>query len=332
MENNQAPGYKDLNKEIIQWALQCLSSLGYTLKSNHPQPVQKTPWSYVVRFESTQGDLYLKHTPKLLALEAPIIKRLQAQFQASVPVIIAHHTNFNVFIMQDAGQSLREVLKQQFDVSLYCKAITQFLDLQHAIAHQTEVLLDIGVPDWRLEKFPNLYQQLLTHKKQHLHADGLDASEIDALSKRLPKLEHLLSQLQQYQIKTSMVQPDFHDNNMLFSKDSQKISFIDLGEVVISHPFFQIQNLLDQAQKHHQLHRNNARYQKILDTLLAPYRKTHTKQELMNALAIINKLAPLYQAFSTIRLLEACDKNSVTRFYGQGKISAYLRDFITACS
>lgn len=35
---------------IIQWGYKYLSSHGYALKSNVPEDVQSTPWSYVVRF------------------------------------------------------------------------------------------------------------------------------------------------------------------------------------------------------------------------------------------------------------------------------------------
>src|SRR5437899_9922962 len=109
IENN------NLNKEVIQWASQYLSSHGYKLINNLPENVQSTPWSYVVRFATADGYIYLKHTPKLLALEAHIIQILHDQFQLSVPTVIAHHAELNCFLMKDAGRSLREVLKKQFD-------------------------------------------------------------------------------------------------------------------------------------------------------------------------------------------------------------------------
>lgn len=66
-------GNGNLNKKIIQWASQYLSSHGYTLKSKLPENVLNTPWSDVVRFATSEGYIYLKHTPALLALEAPVI-------------------------------------------------------------------------------------------------------------------------------------------------------------------------------------------------------------------------------------------------------------------
>ena len=58
----------NLNKEIIQWGCEYLTSHGYTLKSNLPENVQNTPWSYVVRFATSDGYIYLKHTPNLACI------------------------------------------------------------------------------------------------------------------------------------------------------------------------------------------------------------------------------------------------------------------------
>jgi hypothetical protein len=58
-----AIGSNDLDNEIIQWGSQCLLSHGYSLKSNLPEVVQNTPWSFVIRFATSDGYVYLKHTP-----------------------------------------------------------------------------------------------------------------------------------------------------------------------------------------------------------------------------------------------------------------------------
>ena len=54
-----------MNNAIIQWGCEYLSSHGYTLKSHFPEDIQNTPWSYVARFNTSHGYIYLKHTPHL---------------------------------------------------------------------------------------------------------------------------------------------------------------------------------------------------------------------------------------------------------------------------
>ena len=95
----------------------------------------------VVRFATSDGYVYLKHTPERLALEPTIIQILRDQFHAHVPKIIAHNAELNCFLMKDAGKSLREILKQKFDETLLCKAIYQFTSLQLAVADRVDVFL-----------------------------------------------------------------------------------------------------------------------------------------------------------------------------------------------
>ena len=86
-----------LHKKIIQWGCKCLTSLGYTLKGNLPENVLNTPWSYLIRFETSDAYIYLKHTPELFALEPTIIQILHDQFHARVPTVIAHNAELNCF-------------------------------------------------------------------------------------------------------------------------------------------------------------------------------------------------------------------------------------------
>ncbi len=175
------------NNETIQWACNYLIPHGYELKTKLPEIVQDTPWSYVIRFATSDGLIYLKKTPEQLALEANIIQALSDQFHAPMPTVIAHNTELNCFLMKDSGKSLRSILKQNFDEALLFKAVDQFTSLQIAVAEHVDMFFDLGVPDWRLDKFPELYQQLLS-QKDLLIADGLSEMELDELEKLTPIL------------------------------------------------------------------------------------------------------------------------------------------------
>ena len=260
----------NLNEKIIEWARERLLSLGYNLKSTLPENVLNTPWSYVVRFETSDGTIYLKYTPEQISLEAQIIQVLHDQFNASVPVVIAHNAELNSFLMKDAGQSLRSILKQKFDTELLCKAIDQFTSLQIAIADRVDVLLDIGVPNWRLDKLPGLYMQLLAPKAL-LIEDGLSEVELRECEALLPIISNLCKKLSGFIIKQSIVQPDFNDNNTLVDDVTQAITIIDLGELVISHPFFSLINCLHVIKKHHALTDKDDVYLKIKDACLKNY-------------------------------------------------------------
>ena len=92
-------------------------------------------------------------------------------------------------------------------------------------------------------------------QKDILIADGLSEIEISELEALLPKVSNLCKKLSDYSIKQTIVQPDFNDNNTLIDDISQDITIIDLGEIVISHPFFSLLNCLQQIKKHHATNR-----------------------------------------------------------------------------
>jgi hypothetical protein len=320
----------NLHKEIIQWACSCLKSLGYTLKSNLPENMLNTPWSYVARFATSDGYIYLKHTPELIALEASIIQNLHDKFHAAVPTVIAHNPKLNCFLMKDAGRSLREILKKQFDVALFCKAIDQFTSLQITLIDHVDILLDIGVPDWRLDKLTDLYKHLLT-QKDILIEDGLSEIEIIELGTLLPKLSNLCKKLSAYPIKPTIVQPDFSDNNTLIDDISQSITIIDLGEIVISHPFFSLVNCLRQVTKHYRFTEKDDMHLQIRDAYLKNYLNFSSKKSLLNAFATARILWVVYEVLNQHRLMLACGKDKIMAFQ-PGRLSNSLKEFMAACN
>ena len=319
-----------MTTEIINWAAKYLVTHGYTLKSNFPEEVQNTPWSYVVRFVTSDGYIYLKSTPPMLALEADIVRVLRDKFHASVPQIIAHNSELNCFLMHDAGRPLRQILKKEFDIELVCRTVQQFTSMQQAVAEHVNVFLDKGVPDWRLDKIPALFNQFL-FKKEILIADGVVEKEIIELNALVPKISYLCEELSRVPIKQTIVQPDFNDNNVLIMNDSKKITIIDLGEIVISHPFFSLLNFLYQMTKHHGLQTSDEAYLKIRDVCLNPYMKYSSKEILLDALGTAKRVWHVYGILAGERLMAACGKEKIIQLQ-QGKLRAEIKELIFACA
>jgi hypothetical protein len=299
--------------EVIQWGCEYLLSQGLVLKSNQPEVVQDKPWSYVVRFVTADGFIYLKHTPRLIALEAEITQILYDQFHAEVPDIIAHNKELDCFLMKDAGRPLRDVLKNKFSAELLCKAIQQFTAIQLNVSDHLDIFLNIGVPDWRLDKIPDLFDKFLD-QKDILMKDGLSENEISELKNLLPKITDLCQKLSGYSIKPSIVQPDFHDNNLLIDEISQKITLIDLGEITISHPFFSLITCLYQVKKHHGLADNDKAYQQIIDACLQNFINMESKENLLEAFLLAQILWYVYGALAGDRLLKACGAEKLMQF------------------
>lgn len=314
--------------EAIAWAKEILNTADD--KSFDSKILVNTPWSSVFKINTPQGLAYLKQTPKLIALEATIIQILQDEFHASVPTIIAHNTKLNCFLMKDAGKPLREILKQSFDVILLCKAIDQFASLQIAVANRVDIFLDIGVPDWRLHKLPDLYKQLLS-QKDLLIEDGLSEVEVTELEKLFPTVQSLCKKLSGYFIKETIVQPDFNENNILIMDTSQNITIIDLGEIVISHPFFSLLNCLYQVKEHYGLTEDDDAYLRIKEACLKNHMNFESKENVLDAAKITQILWFVYGALAQYRLMQACGKENLMSFQNK-PLSNTLKAFIATCT
>lgn len=310
-------------EKAIQWASTYFSSHGYKLKNTLPEEIQVTPWSYVVRFITHEGYIYLKQMPKQIALEPLIIQTLSHQFHAPVPQIIAHNKKLHCFLMKDAGKTLRDILKKQFDEALLCKAIDKFTVLQLAASNHIDLLLNIGVPDWRLDKLPALFERLLLQRKL-LIADGLTLEKIDKLIALHPKVSYLCKKLDDYSILPTIVQPDFNDNNTLIDNKSPNITFIDLGEIVISHPFFSLLNCLQQIKKHHGLKDSDSSFLRIKEACFKNY---IPKTDLEEVLAIANVVWVMYDALSQYRLMLACGIEKIMAVQ-RGRLSNLLETML----
>lgn len=311
------------DSKIIEWVLKLLKKPLLDVST-----VVETPWSSVLKINTGNEFFYLKHTPELIALEPRIIQILRDQFNAPVPLVIAHNMELNCFLMKDAGESLRGILKQKFDAALLCRAIEQFTALQLAVSDRLDVLLEIGVPDWRLNKLPYLYRKVIS-QKDLLIEDGISEVEINELEALLPKLTYLCQKLSDYSIKQTMVQPDFNDNNTLVD-ELKNITIIDLGEIAISHPFFSLLNCLQQVIKHYGLTESDDAYIKIKDSCLKNYMSFESKKNVLDAFEIAQVLWFVYGVLAHDRLMKACGKEKLMPF-PQGKFSRTLKELITAC-
>lgn len=314
----------DKLNDAFEWAMTALQQT----KLNTEIVVQ-TPWSSVIRINTGNELFYLKTTPELIALESKIIQLLHDQFRAPVPTVIAHNPELHCFLMKDAGTSLRSILKKKFDTDLLCKAVEQFTALQITVANHVDAFIDIGVPDWRLNKMPDLYGQAIL-QKDLLMADGLSELEVNELEKLHPKIIDLCEKLADYAIKQTIVQPDFNDNNTLISDNSQNITIIDLGEISISHPFFSLLNCLYQVRKHYALTEHDHDYLQIKHACLKNYMKFESEKNVADALEIANVLWFVYGLLAHDRLIDACGQEQLLSFQ-RGRLSEMLKELIAVC-
>ena len=124
-----------------------------------------------------------------------------------------------------------------------------------------------------------------------------------------------------------MVQLDFNDNNTLVDDSGQKITMIDLGEIVIAHPFVSLLNFLEQMGKHYGVAKQDAVYQQLQRIPFAAYADFFPHaDDFHDALATAGLVNLLCGAIYQVRFAQACGKANLKR-YQQWKLGVLLSRF-----
>jgi hypothetical protein len=220
-----------------------------------------------------------------------------------IPEVIAVNKNLHCFLMKECGDaSLRTVFDGRLNVDLLVQGLVVYKNIQHATAAHIDAFLQDGVPDWRLEHFPKLYQDLV-NDEAFLKAHQLKSGQIKTLQGAVRKVETLCQELSQYGIPECLNHSDFHENNMLFSNATHKVSIIDLGETAINHPLFSLAAFLKIPNSLYNETFSSIDYQKLHETCFNGWLKD--KKSMVRVIEIINILLPVYLLFTQKRFLDA---------------------------
>ncbi len=318
--NNQA--------NILEWATNCLFSKEYAVEES-PKVVLKTPWSTIIRFSTSKGYVYLKQTPPAISKEPKIIQILASQFQDNVPFVIAINDDLDCFLMRDAGQTLREYLNTDFQPNLLCQAVKQYTAIQRSTENQLESFLALGAPDWRLDKFPHLYEHMLS-QEELLKGDGLTDKEFQILRDLSPTFSAQCELLAHYQISETLLIYDFNTNNVLIDPNTKNMTFIDWGEAVITHPFFSLHTYLNKATTLHPVKELDQTYYQLCEACLENWLDLSTKNQLLEAFILAKKFWPIYSVLSMIGLINIIGLEPFKTYYANRphRITNFLKEYI----
>ncbi len=312
-----------MTSTCIEWALNTLQNLNYSIQNYTPKAILQTPWSSVYRFDTDQGYFYLKQVPSTLSIEPQVIGSLRQTCTASVPTLIADNPEQHCFLMRDAGIQLHEFFTQNFfDANILIAAIHAYIDMQRASVSHLPLFLNMGVPDWRLTKIPDYYQ-LLIQQEELLLADGITSAELSRIAELTPKFISVCKQLSDYPIPSTFSHSDFHDKNILIHPDTKQITFIDLGEVAIAHPFFSLVNLIHRVKENCSLDENV--YQFLQQQALQPWLDLASQEDLLKMISLFQQYWWIDALLGEYRLLTSVDSNSLSKLLGQGRLAKKFR-------
>lgn len=263
-------------------------------------PLKVRPWgaTWKVDHPDHPDGVYLKCSTARTGHEAALLQILTRICPELLPELLAADPARHRLIVGSAGQVLRErTVPGHVDLIAWCTLVEQFARLQCDLVSQDEDLADdliaVGVPDERLDRYPDLLGALA-------EAPYLPTAERDrlrALAERWTTTEPVPHPL----VPASVQHGDLHDSNV--AVDAQgAYRFFDFGDASVAHPFTTMDIPLRLA------HRNGldpAGITRLEDAYLEVFTDLGDLEALRSELHQVLAVAPLLRAHAWLRALSA---------------------------
>lgn len=270
--------------------------------SGPPEPIYSSITSRLWRIPTDSGPLIFKAVAPIFHYEIALTERLALWFPGNVPGVIAADVGRGWLLMHDVGPTLRTCTKADGDFSRWDDALRQFARFQQASAARTADLLALGAHDYRLERLPSLYNDLIADHAALLldQPNGVSAADMERLQAYRPQVAALCQQLRAYGLPATLHHDDFHDNNI-----AGEYVFFDWAESAVGHPFSSMMIALRVVKWLHK--QDTPLLDHLRDVYLAEWQDYGLLPRLREAFALTQQIAALCRALTWRSILMNVD-------------------------
>ena len=201
------------------------------------ESVGEQPWSIVMRAPTRLGPVYFKAAAPGGRQEPELVTLLAQEWSDRVPTPLAVDPKRGWMLLPDHGPTLREVLDGADSIEVWKRLLPLYAELQLGSSREPGRWLAAGVPDRRLERLPQLLEELVSDDAAVSagHPEGLTESERDAVRGLMPELESQCRELGALPFAAALEHGDLHDGNVLTGNGRYWI--FDWGDTSLTHPF-----------------------------------------------------------------------------------------------
>ena len=153
-----------------------------------------------------------------------------------------------------------------------------------------------------------------------------NSRELKQLKNLESKLQILCGQLASFKVPDTFGHADFHDKNILVNPRTHQTTLIDLGEVVITHPFFSFVNCLYRATEFLKLSTNQ--YRQLQEECFKSWLSIESSARLFEIIAIIQQCWAIHAVLGEYRLIKSIDPIESMKLGRQGRFAGKLRAWI----
>jgi hypothetical protein len=309
------------------WAGDRLAEHGHSV-TGEPEQTHVRPWSTVLRLPTGDGDFWFKANAIGTAHEGPLIEALARCAPGHVLEPLAIDVREGWLLLPDGGATLRAAQGGTTDIAHWEDILSDHAELQRKVAPHADELAELGVPDARPERLPEMRADLLDDAAAVRigRPDGLTEEERSRLRADSGRFARLCAELAAIGIPASVNHDDLHDNNVFVPPRADgHYRFFDWGDASVAHPFAVLLIALRVAADLHGLGPGDPALLRLRDAYLEPWTGEFDRASLVQAVHLALRVGGVSRALNyRSALIEGTPADHDE--YGDG-VSQWLLEF-----
>jgi hypothetical protein len=261
-------------------------------------PVRANPWSTVLQVPTTAGPCYFKACAPTMAAEVRLLPLLASHAPDLLPQILAANPAAGWLLLDDGGDLLRPILKQDRNLDHWRRVLAAYAALQRSLQRAVPALLACGVWDRTPAALPAHYTALLDDTDALLldQPHGLSSAARARLLALAPAFATDCAALAAVGIPASIDHSDLHDGNILLR--DRRYVLIDWGDACVGHPFMTLPVTLRSIAYHLELDAADPALADLRDGYLAAWGDYGTLADLREAFALARRISMVNRALT----------------------------------
>lgn len=289
--------------EARDWVADRLASRDIRLTGEWAQPHAR-PWSTALRFETTDGRVWLKVNGPGTAHEAALTSLIDRRMPGIVPEVLAVDPISHWSLSRDGGPTLRTAGAPDTLWTAWEGLVVRYAELQIGLADARAQVLDTGVREVSPSTVPGQARALLQELAEAPEdAGGLSAEQMDRLGDVLPELDDWCLELAASGIPDSVQHDDLHSSNVCWSGSVATARFIDWGDTTWGSPLGTMLATMNSLAFHAGVFVegrpiDDARVLRVRDAYLEPFTSYADRGDLVRSVDLARRIGCVGKALS----------------------------------
>lgn len=279
--------------EALAWAVARLKDAG-VIATRTPEQLRASERAFVMRIRSHTETFYFRAAPFVFAHEPALMQWLSLEYPLNVPEVLAVDVQRGWLLQREAGSSAMP-LSEEREEEVWYRAVRRMAEIQIDSARKVHELRDLSCPQRQLDVLARRLPRLCADTSVMMlgHPCGLPRRDIERMAGLAPTLLALCEELASFNLPDCLDYGDLRAGN-IFSTVTDPV-YLDWSDSSISHPFFAVCSLLDDAVR--LLPSTSREAQRNLrDSYLAPWHDVAPHDRLVRAFDVARLLAPFHRA------------------------------------